>query len=88
MHQADATGNPPEWRSGAACLHHEPDLFFPEGTAGPALISGPPATRNMTPAIRATEIWAARFATGAPHRLARMSDHPRPDRPPGHLLTD
>ncbi len=37
MHQVDATGNPPEWRSGAACLHHDPDLFFPEGTAGPAL---------------------------------------------------
>jgi hypothetical protein len=37
MHQADATGNPREWRGGAACLHHDPDLFFPEGTAGPAL---------------------------------------------------
>jgi WhiB family transcriptional regulator, redox-sensing transcriptional regulator len=37
MHLADATGSPPEWRGGAACLNHDPDLFFPEGTAGPAL---------------------------------------------------
>ena len=37
MHLADATGSPPKWHGGAACLNHDPDLFFPEGTAGPAL---------------------------------------------------
>jgi WhiB family transcriptional regulator, redox-sensing transcriptional regulator len=37
MHLADATGSPQEWRGGAACLNHDPELFFPEGTAGPAL---------------------------------------------------
>ena len=37
MHLVDATGSLPEWRGGAACLNHDPDLFFPEGTAGPAL---------------------------------------------------
>jgi WhiB family transcriptional regulator, redox-sensing transcriptional regulator len=26
-----------DWRDGAACLHAEPDLFFPIGTTGPAL---------------------------------------------------
>jgi|ERR1700742_384982 hypothetical protein len=38
-HNASGRRNrqPPEWRGGAACHHHDPDLFFPEGTAGPAL---------------------------------------------------
>jgi WhiB family transcriptional regulator, redox-sensing transcriptional regulator len=27
----------PDWRDDAACLHADPDLFFPVGTAGPAL---------------------------------------------------
>jgi WhiB family redox-sensing transcriptional regulator len=26
-----------DWRDDAACLHTDPDLFFPVGTAGPAL---------------------------------------------------
>jgi WhiB family redox-sensing transcriptional regulator len=26
-----------DWREDAACLDRDPDLFFPEGTAGPAL---------------------------------------------------
>jgi WhiB family redox-sensing transcriptional regulator len=26
-----------DWRDEAACLHVDPDLFFPFGTAGPAL---------------------------------------------------
>jgi WhiB family redox-sensing transcriptional regulator len=25
------------WRDGAACSHHDPELFFPIGAAGPAL---------------------------------------------------
>jgi RNA polymerase sigma factor (sigma-70 family) len=37
MHLADAGGSPREWRGGAGCLNHDPGLFFPEGTAGPAL---------------------------------------------------
>jgi WhiB family redox-sensing transcriptional regulator len=27
----------PEWTGEAACAHDDPELFFPEGTAGPAL---------------------------------------------------
>ena len=27
-----------DWRDDAACLHADPDLFFPIGTAGPALV--------------------------------------------------
>ena len=25
-----------DWSDSAACRHHDPELFFPEGTAGPA----------------------------------------------------
>lgn len=28
---------PPHWQARAACRHADPDVFFPEGTAGPAL---------------------------------------------------
>jgi len=37
----DRSAQPPietaDWRSAGACLHADPDLFFPVGTAGPAL---------------------------------------------------
>jgi WhiB family redox-sensing transcriptional regulator len=35
-HSGQARGDFPDWRDGAACRNHDPELFFPEGTAGPA----------------------------------------------------
>lgn len=35
-HSAGARGDSQDWRDGATCRHHDPELFFPEGTAGPA----------------------------------------------------
>jgi WhiB family redox-sensing transcriptional regulator len=29
--------HPADWRDEAACQGHDPELFFPEGTTGPAL---------------------------------------------------
>jgi WhiB family redox-sensing transcriptional regulator len=37
MRYPAATGSDsPDWSDSAACRHHDPELFFPEGTAGPA----------------------------------------------------
>lgn len=30
--------DPADWRTAAACRHAHPELFFPEGTSGPALL--------------------------------------------------
>jgi WhiB family redox-sensing transcriptional regulator len=35
-HSAGLGSDSADWRDGAACRHHDPELFFPEGTVGPA----------------------------------------------------
>jgi WhiB family transcriptional regulator, redox-sensing transcriptional regulator len=35
-HYAEARGDSADWRDSATCRHHDPELFFPEGTVGPA----------------------------------------------------
>ena len=35
-HSTGAGSDSADWRDGAACRHHDPELFFPEGTVGPA----------------------------------------------------
>ena len=40
-----ASGDFMDWRDGAACRPHDPELFFPEGTAGPAVAQADQAKR-------------------------------------------
>lgn len=49
-----------DWRRQAACLHKDPELFFPVGDAGPALaqIEGAKAVCQQCPVIDACLSWA------------------------------
>jgi WhiB family redox-sensing transcriptional regulator len=42
---AGAASDVMDWRDVAACRHHDPEFFFPEGTAGPALLQADQAKR-------------------------------------------
>ena len=65
------------WRGDAACLHADPDLFFPIGTAGPVLRPMEEAKRTClvrTPCL----MWALEQAVYAAsgEALPRMSGAP------------
>lgn len=57
---------PTDWRQHGACRHADPDLFFPVGTAGPALRQAEEAKRvcRACPVREACLAWA--LAHGVP----------------------
>jgi WhiB family redox-sensing transcriptional regulator len=56
-----------DWRDDAACLHTDPDLFFPIGTAGPVLHQVEKAKRicRTCPARTPCLTWALDQAVSA-----------------------
>jgi WhiB family transcriptional regulator, redox-sensing transcriptional regulator len=58
--------HPADWRDVAACRDHDPELFFPEGTTGPALAQADRAKRICAacPARSACLSFALRHGLG------------------------
>ena len=54
-----------DWRDDAACLHADPDLFFPVGTIGPALDQVDEAKRicRTCPVQKRCLAWALNLRT-------------------------
>lgn len=54
------------WREGAACRTADPELFFPVGTTGPALLQIDQAKRICQTCPAQTQCRAGRCATRSP----------------------
>ena len=83
-HGDDRTSN---WRDDAACRDADPELFFPVGTAGPALRQIRDARRICCGCPAKPRAWPGRWTTGSPTGSGRnhrgpAARHPRPR--PGH----
>lgn len=74
------------WRNDAACLHADPDMFFPIGTTGPALDQIDEAKRicQACPVKKQCLAWALNLgaASGIWGGITETNGAPCPERPP------
>lgn len=60
--QTPDTRRPVDWREAAACLHEDPDVFYPAGRAARGLVAHAQAVCATCPVMEACGNWA--LATG------------------------